>query len=661
MSRGKTRGSLEVCGDCNAQDPPFASLNRGILLCVDCASIHRQLGTHISIVKALRQGQWNPSVLSFIHQINSHNANSVWEHQLLDPNSKLQKKKPTPKDTIQTKSQFIRSKHVNLEFVLKSNLQNENATSIETELSKQLHASVRSANLETSLRLIAQGANCNYVHKEKNGTMPLHIAAKFGQSAQCELLLIYGANINAVDGSGNTAIDLARQNQFTQLAERLVEASYEVTDRIIYFLCGRKPDHASGQHLIIPEQTKVEINEHLKIARGKLQLIPNKMFEELVMDLYEEVDRRETETIWSTTCPNPEVGAVPFLVTNPHLSATRNQGRQKLARFSHAEFCGLLSDILVDASRRKNLANLRPLEQVQLKNNRESTNSDDEPLYDAVCEDDDYAQTLPSVSQQNAANNTLPSTSTNTIASQAAAESNDEVEKLKKQLKNSELTISELKAIVEKLSLENSVLKTRIDSSPIAQDVQLRIHDTPENSPTEPEPAKLTNMMSAKRPVSMYEARQAPREEMRPPVTQSLYSMASNSSGSSSSNSSLPLVEEVTKRTEIVTRRIQELWLAMQDLTCKDKFVPCSERIRLGVSELIAIFPPGMTDEHEILRNALRNLNVNTTAIHNECANLQRALNSENPTNIDMHLQQVRNCAYNLAKATKILVTQFQQ
>jgi G protein-coupled receptor kinase interacting protein 2 len=89
------------------------------------------------------------------------------------------------------------------------------------------------------------------------------------------------------------------------------------------------------------------------------------------------------------------------LPTNPHLSATRNQGRQKLARFSHAEFCGLLNDILVDARRRQNIANLRPLEQVQLKNkNRESTNSDDEPLYDAVCEDDDYSQLPPSVTQQ---------------------------------------------------------------------------------------------------------------------------------------------------------------------------------------------------------------------------------------------------------------------
>jgi len=173
--------------------------------------------------------------------------------------------------------------------------------------------------------------------------------------------------------------------------------------------------------------------------------------------------------------------------------------------------------------------------------------------------------------------------------------------------------------------------------------------------------ANINSNMSAKRPVSMYEARQVPRDDIRPPVTQSLYSMASNSSGSSTSNTSLPLVEEVTRRTETVTRRIQELWLAMQDLAMKEKFVPCSERIRIGVSDLIAIFPSNLGEEHEVLRTALRQLNVNTNSIQNECSNLQRALSSDNPSNIDMHLQQVRNCAYNLAKATKILVTQFQQ
>lgn len=194
-----------------------------------------------------------------------------------------------------------------------------------------------------------------------------------------------------------------------------------------------------------------------------------------------------------------------------------------------------------------------------------------------------------------------------------------------------------------------------------------RINDPPEAAENEIEPvldSKSSNVANGgnsfvKRPVSMYEARQVPRDENRPPITQSLYSVGSSSSGSSNSNQSLPLVEEVTRRTEVVTRRIQELWLAMQDLAKKDSFVPCSERIRVGVAELIAIFPHSLTDD--VLKNALRQLNHNTSAIQAECTNLQRALSTDNPTNIELHLQQVRNCAYNLAKATKTLVTQFQQ
>jgi G protein-coupled receptor kinase interactor 2 len=73
-----------------------------------------------------------------------------------------------------------------------------------------------------------------------------------------------------------------------------------------------------------------------------------------------------------------------------------------LARFSHVEFCGLLNDILVDARRRQNIANLRPLDQVQhlaqLKLKRDS-NSDDEPLYDAVAEDDYGHVVIPAIAQ----------------------------------------------------------------------------------------------------------------------------------------------------------------------------------------------------------------------------------------------------------------------
>lgn len=217
---------------------------------------------------------------------------------------------------------------------------------------------------------------------QEKGSTPLHVASKSGQASQIELLIVYGANIMAKDSAGNTAYDLAKLNKHTTIAERLLEATYEVTDRLSYFLTGKKADHSSGNHLLIPDQNSNEISEQLKIARGKLQLIPNKMFEELVMDLYDEVDRRETEasmlssdplmhrksliynyfsSVWATSALNPEIGAVPFLPTNPHLSATRNQGRQKLARFSPNEFVGLLTDVLIDAKRRQNMAALRPL------------------------------------------------------------------------------------------------------------------------------------------------------------------------------------------------------------------------------------------------------------------------------------------------------------
>lgn len=38
-----------------------------------------------------------------------------------------------------------------------------------------------------------------------------------------------------------------------ELAERLVECMYEVTDRLIFYSTGKKTDHKSGKHFIIPE------------------------------------------------------------------------------------------------------------------------------------------------------------------------------------------------------------------------------------------------------------------------------------------------------------------------------------------------------------------------------------------------------------------------
>lgn len=37
-----------ACAECNAPDPDWASLNLGVLMCIECSGVHRNLGVHIS-------------------------------------------------------------------------------------------------------------------------------------------------------------------------------------------------------------------------------------------------------------------------------------------------------------------------------------------------------------------------------------------------------------------------------------------------------------------------------------------------------------------------------------------------------------------------------------------------------------------------------------
>uniref|UniRef100_A0A0S7EVK2 GIT2 n=1 Tax=Poeciliopsis prolifica TaxID=188132 RepID=A0A0S7EVK2_9TELE len=117
-------------------------------------------------------------------------------------------------------------------------------------------------------------------------------------------------------------------------------------------------------------------------------------------------------------------------------------------------------------------------------------------------------------------------------------------------------------------------------------------------------------------------------------------------------DATLPCTEDVICKTEQITKNIQELLRAAQE-TKHESFLPCSEKIRLAVTEMAALFPKRPSSE--TVRNSLYLLTSSASRLHGECQ--KAAEHNPCPSDIQLVTQQVIQCAYDIAKAAKQLVT----
>ncbi|XP_065595379.1 ARF GTPase-activating protein GIT2 isoform X3 [Cyrtonyx montezumae] len=713
--------SSEVCADCSAQDPCWASINRGILICDECCSVHRSLGRHISQVRHLKHTPWPPTLLQMVETLYNNGANSIWEHSLLDPASVMSgRRKANPQDKVHpNKAEFIRAKYQMLAFVHRLPCREDDSVTAK-DLSKQLHSSVRTGNLETCLRLLSLGAQANFFHPEKGNT-PLHVAAKAGQTLQAELLAVYGADPGTQDSNGKTPVDYARQGGHHELAERLVEIQYELTDRLAFYLCGRKPDHKNGQHFVIPQMadSSLDLSELAKAAKKKLQSLSNHLFEELAMDVYDEVDRRETDAVWLATQNHStlvtETTVVPFLPVNPEYSSTRNQGRQKLARFNAHEFATLVIDILSDAKRRQQghpLSGSKENVELILKSisNQHSSESqdNDQPDYDSVASDED-TDLETNVAKSNRQKSLDSDLSDGPVTAQ-------EYMQVKNALVASEVKIQQLMKVNINLSDELRIMQKKLqtlqsENTNLRRQATTNIYQVQTGSdytdPTNNSSLKRRPSARGSRPMSMYETGSGqkpylpmgevtyPEESITrlqpfPPHASKLEKQSSvpesdydnttaplelEETGSgrkgrqrsvvwqgegsipedtdTAPSSSLPSTEDVIRKTEQITKNIQELLRAAQE-NKHDSYIPCSERIHVAVTEMAALFPK--KPRSELVRTSLRLLTSSAYRLQSEC---KKTLPVETcpTTDIQLVTQQVIQCAYDIAKAAKQLVT----
>ncbi|XP_060257268.1 ARF GTPase-activating protein GIT2 isoform X12 [Ovis aries] len=631
--------SSEVCADCSGPDPSWASVNRGTFICDECCSVHRSLGRHISQVRHLKHTPWPPTLLQMVETLYNNGANSIWEHSLLDPTSIMSgRRKANPQDKVHpNKAEFIRAKYQMLAFVHRLPCRDDDSVTTK-DLSKQLHSSVRTGNLETCLRLLSLGAQANFFHPEKGNT-PLHVASKAGQILQAELLAVYGADPGTQDSSGKTPVDYARQGGHHELAERLVEIQYELTDRLAFYLCGRKPDHKNGQHFIIPQMAdSLDLSELAKAAKKKLQSLSNHLFEELAMDVYDEVDRRETDAVWLATQNHStlvtETTVVPFLPVNPEYSSTRNQGRQKLARFNAHEFATLVIDILSDAKRRQQgspLSSSKDNVELILKtiSNQHSVESqdNDQPDYDSVAsdEDTDPEATASKAHRQKSLDSDL---SDGPVTVQEFLE-------VKNALVASEAKIQQLMKVNNNLSDELRIMQKKASRLE-------KQNSTPESDyDNTPNDRGLDDMGSSR------------KGRQRSSVWQGDSSGPDTAEPHAAPSPILPSTEDVIRKTEQITKNIQELLRAAQE-NKHDSYIPCSERIHVAVTEMAALFPK--KPKSDMVKTSLRLLTSSAYRLQSEC---KKTLPGDPgpPTDIQLVTQQVIQCAYDIAKAAKQLVT----
>ncbi|KAI9360469.1 hypothetical protein DFJ73DRAFT_639669, partial [Zopfochytrium polystomum] len=75
----------QFCADCNDKGPRWASVNLGVFLCIRCAGLHRNLGTHVSVVKSVTLDSWTQEHLDTMATWGNRRANARFLANGLQP------------------------------------------------------------------------------------------------------------------------------------------------------------------------------------------------------------------------------------------------------------------------------------------------------------------------------------------------------------------------------------------------------------------------------------------------------------------------------------------------------------------------------------------------------------------------------------------------